>query len=432
MAKWVRRTSVCGAPVTSNAMRQYQHAATMVLGTMSICWRIDVGPSEQGQQAVVYGGDDRQDLGGGYPAEYDGAARALLALIPGQRLLQNGDGSIGVVAETLRDVYNVCEDEEFAEQPVAANCSGVLIDEDLLLTARHCFGASADCSKFAYVAGYTWQGTGVVMQSEDIYGCRSVVAEDDLGLDFAIVQLDRPVAGPLSPLRVSAQAPEPNTTVALLGFPSGLPAKIGTGMVLNHTDSDANHVLLALDAFQGSSGGPVVNESGDLSGVLISGAVLDYVQDGDCQRVREVPELGDETARGELALRASSAVSELCASGFPSHRLCGTQASCGDGYCSLDEECVADCREPACRGLDCQSGEAGFADSHVQEDAPDEETAAQAMSGCHAGPAIGSRSAPVTQAAIWLALLSAVLRMRSSRKQSFCVQQITRERNKSC
>lgn len=310
---------------------------------------------------VVYGTDDRVD-----PFDYGDAAWAAraqeftVALVPASQVDTSDPNDVRIGTRTLQERLNVCEDERFASQPASADCSGTLIDTDLVLTAGHCINNCAS-SRFVFDYAMTSSGTPGVITSDDVYSCVAFLGyqQSSTGLDYTVVRLDRPVTGRTpAPVRVAATALPVGTDLVVTGHPSGLPLKIADNASVRSNASNLNLFVANLDTFVGNSGSGVFDENtGELVGVLVRGA-QDYVQDGDCLRVNQCP---DEGCRGEDVVYGFHALRDACrrteasfcscgdgaCSPLESPASCAADCSCGDGICSTGEDptsCPADCR----------------------------------------------------------------------------------------
>lgn len=342
--------SACVVPVDDDAHEAHDEHDDQALGHKT--------------QSIIYGQDDRREVFD-HPNE---TLRALaqssvVALIPKDRVVRSSNGEYGIQTLLLKDALRVCEDERFAREPTSADCSGVLIDDDLVLTAGHCFSQQRTCENFAFVFDYYYRADGQLepISFGDIYGCRRVVDRKlnvlSPRLDYAVVQLDRPALGRTpAPLR-SAPVVEAEP-LATIGSASGLPFKIDSGSrVLNTRAPRTDFFLLDSDTFAGSSGSGVFDHAGQLVGVLVRGGE-DYERkpDASCM-VAKVVELSDggvfQSGSGEEATYLGRVVEGVCALGWPSMHLCGKAPRCGDGFCTDGEtrvSCAADCQ---CRDGQC-------------------------------------------------------------------------------
>ncbi len=213
---------------------------------------------------VVYGSDDRVEVFNHPDAELRSIAEAsIVALIPSFRISRESDGSYSLFTESLKDARGLCADELFGNQPTAASCSGVLIDDDLVLTAGHCIDTQTPCDSYAYVFNYYLEDPThlAAIRDEDVYSCARVVSQGspqggDLTPDFAVVQLDRSVEGARSPVSIRPATPlDEQESLAMIGFGSGLPAKIDSGgTVADPRAAKLDFFIANLDAFQGHSG----------------------------------------------------------------------------------------------------------------------------------------------------------------------------------
>jgi len=320
-------------------------------------------------QAIIYGEDDRIEVFEHPDAKLRAIAQsAFVALIPRSHFARTTSGDFAIFTRPLKDAFEVCEDARFASQPTAADCSGVLIDDDLVLTAGHCFSTDEACERFAFMFDYYFRAPGKLepMGWGDVYGCRRVVHRQVTidatapRIDFAVVQLDRTPVG-RSPVPLRTTALSDGESLSTLGCVSGLPAKVDSGAhVLSARASTSDFFLLDSDTFQGSSGSGVFDLDAKLVGVLVRGGE-DYVQstepDASCKVPKVVTPRDDggvlRANTGEEATYVGRAVERVCASGWPSARLCGVQPRCGDAFCTSGEtrtSCAVDC---ACMGDDC-------------------------------------------------------------------------------
>jgi hypothetical protein len=326
------------------------------------------GPAELAERddAIVYGDDDRRDL---YEAPSDLrelGRNAIVGLVPKARLQRAPTGEVRLSVVALGVAYDLCEDERFREQPTAADCTGVLIDDDLVLTAGHCF-EDLDCSDYNFVFDYFYRAPGQLepIGAGDVYSCRKLVAREMSArngreIDYAVAQLDRP-ARERRPLALRTQLAPAGEPLLVLGMGSGLPLKIDDGArVVEPRATLRDYFMLEADTFEGSSGSAVLDASGALLGILVRGGT-DYVPGptGRCKQVNwleraVVADLPGGELAHEEATYALNARDGLCQSGFPSRRLCDIEPSCGDTFCSADESrasCPEDC-DP-CAGVDC-------------------------------------------------------------------------------
>jgi V8-like Glu-specific endopeptidase len=324
-------------------------------GALSACSAPSEGYLAQARAPLIYGSDDRRDL---YAVE-DVEVRTLAlsgtaALMPPRSLKSTATGSLAFGPETLSDVFDLCDSEPFVGQPSLANCSGVLLDHDLVVTAAHCV-TFLPCQEQRWVFGYAVlrEGKRPELDEGAVYRCRSVpvreygTTRDGRRLDFAVVQLDRPVSLDKGPPPIAMVAMPLGARATVIGYPSGLPAKVDRGAtILNAREAELDYLSLASDTFLGSSGSGVFNGRYELVAIVVRGGEdYEYRPQSGCYVSRHIVE-GQELENGEHASYVSSAQSSLCASGWASERLCHRSSTCGDAQCSLNEHsgaCPSDC-----------------------------------------------------------------------------------------
>jgi hypothetical protein len=222
------------------------------------------------------------------------------------------------------DMIGLCRDETFADQPQvhAANCSAVLVSEDVLLTAAHCADPFGDADTWCNSQVFLFGMTGQTIRSRNLptdrhmYRCAQVLETGDypdtgnLNGDWMLIQLERPVHSDFPPVNWrTSGGPSVRSSVHAVGHPQGLPALQSDGEV-TYVDARRRGVQTNLDIFGGNSGGGVFNSDNELEGVMVTsyGASRPYfVEPSGCLRwapadpVRELifeDEVGQEWVTG--------------------------------------------------------------------------------------------------------------------------------------
>jgi V8-like Glu-specific endopeptidase len=158
---------------------------------------------------------------------------------------------------------------------------------------------------YRYVFGYHMRDAAtpnVVIANRDIYQAAAVLAWQlhTNGVDWALIQLDRPVVGHrIAPIR-QASTVRKGQPVHAIGYPMGLPAKFTPGRVQSVNDAV---FFTSISSYPGNSGSPVYNSTTHaLEGIIFAGKGPKLVRQGDCFVTR---------ARDSVATRASAFASAL-------------------------------------------------------------------------------------------------------------------------
>lgn len=313
---------------------------------------------------VVYGNDDRVEVYQHPDLELrELAARSIVALMGTNILDVSNPSDVRFRGQNLQQARRLCTSERFLDQPAVANCSGTLIDLDLVLTAGHCVTSQAACEQTSFIFDYYYEDDGPrksIDLEEDVYSCAELVTQElGGGLDYAVVRLDRvvhPDHGP-APVRMGDQVLPNGTDLVVMGFGSGLPLKIDDGgQVTNARSGTRDWFGANLDTFGGHSGSGVFNDAGEVVGVLVRGEG-DYEYSQGCGRVRVLPEnpapgIEEECTYVARAIEGLCGVtSSIVCEGSGVCQACRTDMDCGGLTCD-DGACVPSCAT----GEECPSG----------------------------------------------------------------------------
>ncbi|MEC9283648.1 MAG: trypsin-like peptidase domain-containing protein [Bdellovibrionota bacterium] len=240
---------------------------------------------------VVYGEDDRVDYFNSSSIHEMKMSEASVGIFLSSDLDEVSDYYY-IQRSYLGQEYGLCSRERFFYQSVGPRCSGVLVANDLVLTAAHCIQDQAACENdslkfnFDYKLKNSFDVLDYLKKSET-YSCKRLLYHSDsFQEDFALIQLDRPVSGhaPVQSYQKLEQTNQDNK-LAMLGHPLGLPQKIARGGKLRRWNNYSG--IIEIDAFSGNSGSAVYNEdTGALVGILSKGETDFEKEENGCLKVR--------------------------------------------------------------------------------------------------------------------------------------------------
>ena len=273
-----------------------------------------VNPQANGPRPdVIYGDDDRLDMW----AVQSPALKAMAGSTVG--LFQSGsvsikDGQAALSVESYGQSYGLCQDEPFRDQSAGAFCSGSLVAPDIIMTAGHCIRSESACTGTKFVFGFSINSKGgatpTSVPASEVYSCAKLIGREEVGTgaDWALVKLDRPVAGH-APLKVNRGGnPAKGTPLIVIGHPAGLPTKVAGGASVREVKS--GYFTANLDTYGGNSGSAVFNaRTGQIEGILVRGE-NDFVYDSanSCRRSNVCT---NEGCRGEDVTTISSLVGSI-------------------------------------------------------------------------------------------------------------------------
>jgi hypothetical protein len=265
------------------------------------------------ERALVFDNDDRRDYFEVTDTATHAALReAVVAVMPASLALDLAAQRADQLP-TLGARINLCPNEPFGLQPSGAICSGVLLDWDLVLVARHCV-QDVPLRDLAVVFGfYLEEPSRLAVTASDVYGIDVVVAAGDEDDDYSWLRLEQAVASPHRPAAVytGSMALDLGTELTIMSSTAGVPIKIDQGArVFDSGLPERTHFVADSDTFQGSSGGGAFDAHLGLVGILESGG-RDYVRtDAGCEVTRRV--LTTDEMPTETYAYAYRAVQSLC------------------------------------------------------------------------------------------------------------------------
>lgn len=253
-------------------------------------------------EKVVYGVDNRVDVINSNNQMFIDLAASTAAMINSSSLQVSSSGADVEISGGSLTSRGICSSERFANQMSAANCSGFLVGEDLLVTAGHCVRSEYSCNTYSWVFDfkvYTEDQYEVSVAADKVYRCKEIITTvlDRRTMDdYALIRLDRKVKD-RAPLRFRKSGkPSVGDDLVVIGHPTGLPTKIADGA--NIRSLEEKYFSANLDTYGGNSGSAVFNaNTGVVEGILVRGAT-DYVSaPGQNCRISNV--LADDAGRGE-------------------------------------------------------------------------------------------------------------------------------------
>ena len=283
--------------------------ATILALTAAARWASAEAPPFDSK--VVYGVDGRIDLYQTTDARLRALASSTVALFQA-RDVSIGRGVAALATRNYGQEMGLCKEEPFYEQGTGAFCSGSLVAPDVVMTAGHCATSAEQCAGVKFVFGFAVKKKGVLPTSVpagEVYGCKELIGRVQVndGADWALVRLDRKVAGH-APVRLNLTGKIANQApVLVIGHPAGLPTKIAGGARVRD-NSKEGYFVANLDTYGGNSGSAVFNAAtGLVEGILVRGE-QDYVQKGDC-RVSKV--CAADACRGEDVTKIAAVAGKI-------------------------------------------------------------------------------------------------------------------------
>jgi V8-like Glu-specific endopeptidase len=234
------------------------------------------GQDESGKGDIIGDDDRRDEFSDEVTDKLRETARSTAMVVANETVVDNGGDSVSLASETLAESYFMCPGEAFRNQPIPGFCSAWLVAPDVMVTNGHCITSQTSCDESSFVFDYALSEEGQDLSSvprQNVVACERVLAWDytnDCDVDFAVVQLERPVEGrtPLD-VRAAGEALDSDELV-IIGHPFGLPRKYAfDGEVLAVGD---NTFSTTHDIFGGNSGSAIFDaDTGQVQGLVTCG-----------------------------------------------------------------------------------------------------------------------------------------------------------------
>lgn len=291
------------------AVKRFTASGILLFSSLTLCHHTMAAVSLKID--TVYGEDSRKEIFEITDNWILEAAQSVSAIVAKTDIKAFSTGQFLLSGATYGKENNLCPGEKYYHEPTPGFCTAFLVAPDVMATAGHCITSHRSCANARFVFGYEYDSpdaSPLVHSAEDIYFCKNVILTEQHGKgpDFALVRLDRPVAGrkPLS-LRVSGEITEGENLI-VIGHPGGLPKKVATGVVRNA--DHGGYLLASLDVFEGNSGSPILNQQTRLVEGILTGGEEDYVQRGACFVEKHCE---DAECQGEEITRISAVLKPL-------------------------------------------------------------------------------------------------------------------------
>jgi len=260
-------------------------------------------------EKVIYGSDDRLDIYQVSDSRLLKLADSTVGLFQGYDVAMEG-AKAKLTTSSYAEGYGLCKEEPFFDQVTGAFCSGSLVAPDVIMTAGHCVRSEEACKDTKFVFGFAVKTKGVMpdeVPASEVYGCAQLIGREQVGTgaDWALVRLDRKVAGH-EPLKYNtAETIKNGDELVVIGHPAGLPTKIAGGAAVRDA-SPKGYFVANLDTYGGNSGSAVFNaRTGVIEGILVRGE-NDYIYKNGCRVSNVCPATG---CRGEDVTKLSSITS---------------------------------------------------------------------------------------------------------------------------
>ena len=243
------------------------------------------------QTRAIFGKDDRQELFS-VPDQWREIGRSIAGKVSADHITDHGS-YWELHGEPLS--AKECPGNRFSDEITVPSCTGFLVKPDLLVTAAHCIKAQDDCDNFYWVFQYALDGAGdrnyTKAGADRVYRCKKIVSRNyqNFGdIDYAILQLDRPVEG-RKPLKLGLEAQvSPGVELVNIGNSNGLPLKFKDSAKILHVKPTGQAFDSEMDTFGGDSGSPVFDAAtGEVLGITSSGHA-DHFHDGssNCRQLK--------------------------------------------------------------------------------------------------------------------------------------------------
>jgi hypothetical protein len=266
----------------------------MTFGTL-VLFGCSTPHSVRSPASVIFGADTREDVLGVRDPDYLRANTVVAAKIDKKYFQSLASGRWSVSGNTLVE-KGFCESERFSKQIAVADCSGVLVAPDIILTAGHCIQRESDCTGFYWAFGYQTDSedtNSIAMNADQVFSCAGIIqqkwSKDNPKHyeDYALIRLDRPVPNTApAVLDLNTSQDISKRDLFSISCPDGLPKKVSSSsVVLSRVNFDGKNLEFDQDAIKrapfffmnmtasgGSSGGPIFDrKTGKLLGIFSKG-----------------------------------------------------------------------------------------------------------------------------------------------------------------
>lgn len=318
-------------------MKTITHGSTLTasrgvaLPTLTVLLAAGCAPVDEAEpqaaQPSVYGTDERQDVYAHPDGWMKALARQSTVALMRASMINTTSTSVTFNATTAGARYGLCSTEPLRNDPAAADCTGTLIDDDLVLTTGSCVENAAVCADTRFVFGYHRDAAGAMhpVTAGDVFRCSSLVARrvgtfNGRFYNYAIARLDRSATPRFTPVafrRPTATLPV-GRRLGTVTHDLGTPARIDAGgKVRDPRAASLDYFLATTDTAVGQGSGVWDLTNYEFVG-LQSSDPQGLLRNGSCNTSSICAETG---CTGTMVFHTRAILDDFCATNI-SPRLC--------------------------------------------------------------------------------------------------------------